>query len=85
MVCFYGVFALKTNSFRFSGLSEEIGLIIADVAGGSTDSMVVTDLTAVTGLTIVTVLTVVIAMIDAIADVAGNGILLWWNAKPCSA
>lgn len=76
MVCFCGVFALKTNFFRFSGLSEEIGSIIADVTG---DSTVVTDHTAVA------VLTVAIAMIDVIADVTGNRILLWRNGKSGSA
>lgn len=76
MVCFCGIFALKTNSFRVSGLSEAIDSIIADVTGGST---------VVTGYTAVAVLTVVIAMIDAIADVAGNGMLLWWNGKSSSA
>lgn len=76
MACFCGIFALKTNSFRFSGLSEGIDSIIADVAGGS---IIVIDHTAAA------VLTVAIGMIDVISDVTGNGMQLWRNRKSGSA
>lgn len=66
MVCFCGVVASRTN---FSGFSQEIVLIIADVADGSTG------LTIVAAATGGTDLIDLIAVTDVIADVAGNRML----------
>lgn len=81
MACFQGVVASRTN---FSVFTQEIDLIIADVADGSTGLVNVTTVTTVTvatggiggiGVNDLTDLTDLIAATDVIADAAGNRML----------